>query len=78
VDPVRGVEEGEAVVYDATHLLAGGHNIPTVREPLGHRAATSSMIYTHPEPRGSVTTRWNQVRIGSISASFETLLRRPV
>jgi integrase len=38
----------------ATHLLADGYDISTVRELLGHRDVCTTMIYTHVLNRGGL------------------------
>ena len=41
----------------ATHLLARGHGIRTVRELLGHASVRTTMIYTHVLNRGGLGVR---------------------
>jgi site-specific recombinase XerC len=41
----------------ATHLIAGGYDIRTVQELLGHRDVKTTMIYTHVLNRGPRAVR---------------------
>lgn len=40
----------------ATHVLAGGYDIRTVQELLGHKDVRTTMIYTHVLNRGGVAS----------------------
>ena len=41
----------------ATHLLESGYDIRTVKELLGHRQVTTTMVYTHVLDKGGLGVR---------------------
>jgi site-specific recombinase XerD len=51
----------------ATHLLAGGYDIRTVQELLGHAHVATTMIYTHVLSRPGVTVRSPLDRLGHVA-----------
>ena len=48
----RSRSHGDGKPTIATHLLAGGYDIRTVQELLGHKDVRTTMIYTHVLNRG--------------------------